>query len=359
MTRHTRRKMVASGLATLVMLVTRTDTFSIVDVGVARKRSFILRSANEETALTVFGGESRELLRVLRDADESRKVPWSSSRTEDGVVVYEPKDFRMPWAVVHFVGGAAFGTYPDVSYGTLLSQLCDRIGACCLATPYELTLDHTSAAEEVDRLFRKTLETVRAERAWPDDLKVLGLGHSLGAKLLLLLQADRDPRYDKLALMAANNFGLGESARLARTFLQDLNIPVKEGTTLTMVLDVALAAAAISGIDVVPSPDETLQLLQRAIALAPDPNTPFPATFLSFEGDDLDSSPGLINSLNLHELDVRCVLPGGHLSPVYINEFRVGSTEAIEMIVSSIATAFMKGLPSKTASRQANLRLLP
>ncbi|KAJ8599713.1 hypothetical protein CTAYLR_004745 [Chrysophaeum taylorii] len=290
----------------------------------------------DETALTRVGGTAAdELLKALARADRSSQ---GQGRTdEDGVVVYEPSDFRTPWAVVHFVGGAAFGSFPDLAYGELLSRLCDRLGVGCVATPYSLSLDHEAAAQAVDALFRRALDEARTERAWPRACRVLGLGHSLGCKLLLLTMANRDDAYDQLGLVAPNNFGVADSARLMRNFLDAVRPPSSndQQPSWTGLLDVVIAGATMAGIEVAPSPSDTLDILRRGAAC--------PTRFLSFDNDDLDSTTDFVGAVGARGAPVR--LPGGHLSPVYIKELSIGDIAALDAIVDALASVFSNEEP--------------
>lgn len=307
----------------------------------------------DDSALAALGG-SQELVRRLRQVDESGGG-WGQT-LEDGVVVYEPSDFRTPWAVVHFVGGAGLGTYPDVAYGALLSRLCDAMGVGCLATPFELTLDHATAANSVDVDFRRALKAVCRERAWPTDLQVFGLGHSLGCKLLLLLQSEDKDNYRSLGFVSANNFGLADSARLVRDFLAEFG-GGRTTDSLSTVVDVALLAVTAAGIDVSPNPMDTLDILRRAANLVDvdDDSPAFPAKFVSFDDDDLDSTPDILDALDLEPKDATYALPGGHLSPVFINEFRLGNLNAVDALVDTLARA----LVAEVAPRRRRQLYLP
>lgn len=299
-----------------------------VRVGCPQRKSVVVRSdAGDDPA-------TRQLLRVLEDASEDKRSS-GGVRDEYGTVVYKPS-YGNSWGAVHFVGGAAFGTYPDLAYGLLLSRLSERTGVTCVATPFDLSLDHFEASRSVDIAFRRALD---------DDMsKVFGLGHSLGSKLLLLLQAEDETKYDSLTLVASNNFGLAESARLASTFLEAVN---NEEPAWTGLLDLALAAAASAGFDVSPSPRDTLDIVQSI--------SDIDATFISFADDQLDSSADLVDALRTPVEDgVKAVqLAGGHLNPVYIPNLGLGSIDAVDALVDAIAATF-----TESATRRPSRPLL-
>lgn len=105
-----------------------------------------------------------------------------------------------PRAIFHFVGGAFAGAAPRQLYGSFLEAL-SGFGFAVVATPCNLLhgLNHYAAAAEVAARWEavsadlpalilpelmRTSGTAAAEDALPP---VIGLGHSLGAKLLVLL----------------------------------------------------------------------------------------------------------------------------------------------------------------------------
>lgn len=130
--------------------------------------------------------------------------------------------------IVHFVGGAFVGTTPRLSYAAFLEDLSDAANVCIVATPVAgLTgLDHNAAATEVMLRWCSALPDVhqaldvraaaiasgsraaasagRSSAPAPAaSLPVLGIGHSLGAKLLILLGSDPGMS-DNLGPRAAN-----------------------------------------------------------------------------------------------------------------------------------------------------------
>ena len=142
----------------------------------------------------------------------------------------------MPCAgIVHFVGGAFVGTAPKQSYSAFLEDLSDGADVCIVATPVAgLTgLDHYAAANEVMLRWcsvasevhsaldtRASLLTKASGGGLPScaaaSLPVIGVGHSLGAKLLILLGSDPNlsdlvgPRCAN-ALVAYNSYSAKQS----------------------------------------------------------------------------------------------------------------------------------------------------
>ena len=87
----------------------------------------------------------------------------------------------VPWAAVHFVGGAGFGVAPQITYDYLLSSLCRRIGVAVIATPYDLGTDHWSISSKVFSSFDTALEGLKERGAIGQNAPTYRIGHSLGA----------------------------------------------------------------------------------------------------------------------------------------------------------------------------------
>ena len=98
---------------------------------------------------------------------------------------------RKPRAVVHFLGGALAGAAPQVAYHLLLERLAEA-GLTVVATPYRLTFRHLDCARAAAAAFDGAVAELRAAgRAYlaPPGAPVVGVGHSNGALLHLLLGA--------------------------------------------------------------------------------------------------------------------------------------------------------------------------
>ena len=128
--------------------------------------------------------------------------------------------------LVHFVGGALVGAAPRQAYSPFLEAIAVGTGLGIVATPVQgLTgLDHWGAASEVLLRWcaaKRELDAALFVRGDPstDTLPTVGLGHSLGAKLLVLLGSDAKmfealgPRAANV-LVAYNNFAAAESIPL-------------------------------------------------------------------------------------------------------------------------------------------------
>lgn len=120
-------------------------------------------------------------------------------QTIAGCDVLLPEERTPCTGIVHFVGGALVGQAPLQTYAPFLEQIGAGAGTslCIVATPVQSLsgLDHWQAASEVMMRWcacKNELDQALFIRGDPssDVLPVIGLGHSLGAKLIVLLGSD-------------------------------------------------------------------------------------------------------------------------------------------------------------------------
>jgi predicted alpha/beta hydrolase len=88
-----------------------------------------------------------------------------------------------PKGVVEFLGGAIFGTLPNVCYGHFLHSLYDA-GYTIITLPFRFGLNHVAIAEDLlserDAVLQQLGESHQGiPRFW--------VGHSLGCKYIILL----------------------------------------------------------------------------------------------------------------------------------------------------------------------------
>lgn len=148
--------------------------------------------------------------------DDGASMRWTSL---EGCDVLLPPDGEPVRGLVHFVGGVLVGLLPRVAYGPLLEGLADA-GYAIIATPDQqlVGFDHALAAENVAARFRRAALALEVRSGVPlAELPVFGLGHSLGAKVLLLIGADARLRramgtpHFANALVSYNNFSARRS----------------------------------------------------------------------------------------------------------------------------------------------------
>jgi len=142
------------------------------------------------------------------------------TKSKSGADVFMPPmpSTVAPTAVIHFIGGTLVGSAPRAAYGPLLEGLCRLTGAVIVATPLPLaTFDHLRACVEASLQFS---ETVREDLGMTESsVPIIGIGHSLGSKVLMLLGALPADSKERLSLitpssnifLAFNNYGASQS----------------------------------------------------------------------------------------------------------------------------------------------------
>jgi hypothetical protein len=152
-----------------------------------------------------------------------------------------------PRAIFHFVGGAFAGAAPRQLYGSFLDALSDY-GYAVVATPCNMLhgMNHYAAAAEVAARWEavsadlpalihpelmRTAGTAAAAAALPP---VIGLGHSLGAKLLVLLACDaaEPPAFGAAGAPGGNLADGPLGARAANVLLSFNNYPAARSVPL-------------------------------------------------------------------------------------------------------------------------------
>lgn len=234
----------------------------------------------------------------------------------------------IPWGVVHFVGGAILGQFPELCYSSLLCPFADRTGLAIICTPYELKSDHLSLAEEAGHDFQVALQAAAGQFGWPlDRMPCLAMGHSLGAKLQVLLNCDKSAGQQMtslsrvgVALLAFNNFGVEDQIRLLRETLKAVQgtggLAGAAGDKIweSFVEPAIGRAAKLTGLQFRPSPEELLDLVEESYG------TSLRTRLFAFNSDLLDCSEELMEVLVLRgarQAD-SLKLVGGHLTPVMV-----------------------------------------
>lgn len=161
-----------------------------------RSICFNLQSTN-----TLSMDESASDSKIDPVSKESRKSSSSSSRDRentDGIslgkvgdweflhgnwVLRPPSTEEVPRAVLHFLGGALVGASPHITYRYLLERLAEK-GFLIIATPYQLSFDHLQTCDEVISRFERMAPSIARQYG---ALPVVGIGHSCGALLQLLI----------------------------------------------------------------------------------------------------------------------------------------------------------------------------
>jgi len=251
-----------------------------------------------------------------------RDTGKGAGRWEDlgGSCAILPAD-AIPWGVAHFVGGAVLGQFPQLCYDALLRPLADQAGVAVVCTPYELGSDHDALALDVGTAFEMAVAVGAARYGWSlERMPRFALGHSLGAKLQVLLRcraaAGAAPPLG-IGLLAFNNFGVQDQVRLLRETLQSIRGTPTDSSFWESVIEPSIGRVAqLSGMEFQPGPEEMLARIRSGYAGADR------TRLFRFADDGLDCSGELLDALApLARLDL---LGGGHLTPVLISLADVG-----------------------------------
>jgi acetyl esterase/lipase len=98
-------------------------------------------------------------------------------------ILRPPQSDEPPRALLHFLGGAMVGAAPHITYRYMLERLAEK-GFLVVATPYQLSFDHLETCDEVITKFEAMAPTIARQYG---ALPVVGIGHSCGALLQLLI----------------------------------------------------------------------------------------------------------------------------------------------------------------------------
>jgi hypothetical protein len=197
-----------------------------------------------------------------------------------------------PRAIIHFLGGAFVAAAPNLTYKLLLEAL-GRRGYLIVATPFINTFDHRAIAQEVLITLDQALHYLE-NRVTLKRLPIYGLGHSMGCKIHLLINSLYEVQREGNILMAFNNY----SARRSIPFLEQ-------------VMAFSPSLATMNTMEFVPSPEETLELVDRYYPVQRN-------LLIKFRKDDIDQTRPLHEVLIRHfpKLTSVQILPGTHTTPM-------------------------------------------
>jgi len=174
-----------------------------------------------------------------------------------------------PRALIHFLGGAIVGAAPQIAYRYLLERLAAK-GYLIVASPYNLSFDHLQTCDAILARFEQIAAPLaRTYGALP----VVGIGHSCGALLQLLITSlfPDTPRAAN-ALISFNNKPVSEAVPVFEeivapffTFVAARNDTRRNSGGDVIAVSLQLAKAAAVG----ELPDDPL--LSRAVQLLVPP----------------------------------------------------------------------------------------
>ena len=155
-----------------------------------------------------------------------------------------------PRALLHFLGGAIVGAAPHITYRYVLERLAEN-GYLIVATPYNLSFDHLETCDNIISRFERAAPTIARKYG---ALPVVGIGHSCGALLQLLITSlfPDTPRAAN-ALLSFNNKPVNEAVPFFEEVFAPLftaiaakNATIPSGSKV-LALSLEIAKAATEG----------------------------------------------------------------------------------------------------------------
>ena len=131
---------------------------------------------------------------------------------------------EMPRAIIHFIGGTFFGSYPLKFYSPLLEQIAQKSNSIVIATSVPITLsknplNHYLLSKTIAQDFNRAYRDVIVDEYGSDvaeGMVLVGLGHSLGSRLHTIICTSKKLTrigFERAAnvLLSFNNFSAVES----------------------------------------------------------------------------------------------------------------------------------------------------
>lgn len=153
---------------------------------------------------------------------KANELEWEKYETVNcgtAYVLLPPLDVAQPSCIIHFIGGTFFGSTPALWYRTLLEEIVLNTNAAIIATSIPVTLlssplQHAQLAQKCSEQFRTAYRDVILEEycynSNEDDVSfdeeaynfqrfvpICAIGHSLGARLLVVLTTMYPPSLTK------------------------------------------------------------------------------------------------------------------------------------------------------------------
>ena len=168
------------------------------------------RERNDEKERKSQSGGSQQGMSVDVGEREKDQRQGTDPRVEwlriAGCDVCLPKERTKPidgprfTGLVHFTGGAFVGTLPRQAYGVLIESLVAKGRLVVVATPCSglAGMDHYKAAYESAFKFQTACSVLRTDLGADifdaDELPTIGVAHSLGCKVQVLMNSIQDTR---------------------------------------------------------------------------------------------------------------------------------------------------------------------
>src|SRR6476469_6325527 len=192
-----------------------------------------------------------------------------------------------PIAIVHFLGGGRITKEQNLTYRWLLEALGNQ-GYVVVATTFVNNLDHIAIDRDVLNKSENALDRLRRNKLIKSSyLPIVGMVHSMGCKLHLLIGSVFDVERAGNILISFNNYAASEA------------IPIVE--QISPVFNVAFT----------PSPQATNRLVQDSYQIRRN-------LLVKFNGDNIDQTLLLTGLLKQRFPDMITVqtLAGNHQTPL-------------------------------------------
>lgn len=131
-------------------------------------------------------------------------------------VIFPPTSTLLPRSMVHFLGGTFLSTFPSSTYRNLIDSLSRRnYLVVCTSSPPLLgsLLDHNIVTKSSQREFNEFYDayTHSLGGVWSQEkiesIPIMGIGHSIGAKVLVNMDAESTKRrHSANVMLSFNNF---------------------------------------------------------------------------------------------------------------------------------------------------------
>eukprot|EP01026_Neomeris_dumetosa_P001442 TRINITY_DN10355_c0_g2_i7.p1 TRINITY_DN10355_c0_g2~~TRINITY_DN10355_c0_g2_i7.p1 ORF type:complete len:342 (-),score=26.54 TRINITY_DN10355_c0_g2_i7:177-1202(-) len=232
---------------------------------------------------------------------------------------------KPPKGIIHFAGGAFVGAAPQLSY-SLLIELLAQAGYSVITPPYALTFQHEKCAHLLHARFYEARQQIQRDRKFEyyvrDELPVLGVGHSNGA-LMHLLMGSYFPQHTMANVIISFNNKSVEGAipvdldGLNSVFGSssiEINPDFLEGELKGALQQIGSVLTEVSQgtRDFQPTPQESRSIIKERYGV---PNT----LLVKFSNDDLDESEEMYEILTSQQNGRRQVrllkIVGTHVTP--------------------------------------------
>ena len=162
------------------------------------------------------------------EQQQESQPSWEKCADGKTWVLLPPSYVSKPTAVVHWVGGTFFGSSPKLWYKSLLEGIVKATQCAVVATAIPVALfrnplQHVSLTKQLQRQFENAvldvLEDEYGDFLSSNEVPIVGMGHSLGARLLMVSSTlgggsnNRRgiPDYKSYVLMSFTNYGASVS----------------------------------------------------------------------------------------------------------------------------------------------------